>query len=498
MTADTPLPSGLPDVDRQWGGLAAGHAYLLVGRAGAGRSALALRTARAAVEAGDRCLMISPREPEALVETARGVGLDLAAAHGDGLLRLLRIPPAAELATRGSDGLAQSYRDLAALVASDRPGRVVVEDFTPLVQFGTFERFHDAFSDLVGAFRSQGVTLVIGLGDPANEASQRLLGVVEGLVDGTVRLGAGGDLVLETPNPVDYPSSDGASVDVAPPSEPAAPPVAAPLAVATQAAGPAPTLGSPAPPPGGFEATFAVSETPAPEAPSPEDAARPAPAAAPAAPVAEAPRAEAPGASGAGGPVATEPVPTEIVPPPPPDPSLLVAGGDLFGHDPADSLFEQGFLADSGRQPAAEPAPEPEVEAASPPGPAAAGSAFRAALDAAFDARADGTPFVVVALRMDPASPGAAHFETLEAGLRSALRSGDEVWVDGPRARAAAVLPKSGPEAGQELFAALQSHLRATLGAEAAGLLQSVAAVTLVDGRPFEDAARLLAYAVDG
>ena len=216
------------------------------------------------------------------------------------------------------------------------------------------------------------------------------------------------------------------------------------------------------------------------------------------------------------------PAATEITRPPTPDPSLLVAHADPFGqdvfghdphgHDPADALFEQGFLADSGRQPlaaASDPSPWPAPPAAqaptSPPSFAPLGAAapadpdagFRAALDAAFAGRTSGTPFVVVALRIDPASPDAEHFEALEAGLRSALRGGDEVMVDRPRKRIAAVLPASGAEAGQALFGRLQSHVRAALGATADGVLQSVAAVTVVDGQPFQTAADLLAYAVE-
>ena len=522
MTAATPLPSGLPAVDRQWGGLVTGHTYLLVGRAGAGRSALALQIVRAVTEAGERCLVISPRAPEALVEVAHGVGLDLAEAHAAGRLRLLRIPPAADLASRGSDGLAAAYRDLVALVASDRPSRVVIEDFTPLVQFDTFERFHDAFSDLVGALRDQDVTLVIGLGDPANEASQRLLDVVETQVDGTIRLGDDGDLVLGVPARVsyppdtDFPPSDGASVETSVP--------------VPQAAGPAPTeplsdaaadadgsheevdpfaalaVSDPEPSQGiqsasaanesaeGFETTFAVSGMQPEAAEAPTGAAAPPPEAR-----------LAPGASGPGGPLETE-----IVPPPPPDPSLLGAGSDTFPDDPADALFEQGFLVDSGRQPGVIAPPPPVPSTASAPAPPSFASLgttapassrapeFRSTLDAAFARRTAGGPFLVVALRMDPASPSASHFGALEESLRSALRSGDALWSDASRTRLAVVMPESEPDAGQALFASLQSALRDALGATAEDVLQSVAAVTIVNGDPFESAGDLLAYAVGG
>ena len=206
--------------------------------------------------------------------------------------------------------------------------------------------------------------------------------------------------------------------------------------------------------------------------------------------------------------------PTEIIPAPPPDPSLLAPdadpfgtdtfGADVHGHDPADALFEQGFLADSGPQPLARrPAPASGAPAGlpsfAPLGAAAPApdAGFRSALDAAFAGRAGGTPFVVVALRLDPQSPDAVHFGALEDGLRSALRDGDEILVDGARKRAAVVLPSSGPEAAQALFGRLQAHVRAALGAEAEGVLQSVAAVTIADGQPFQTAADLLAYAVE-
>ena len=500
MTAVPPLPSGLPDVDRQWGGFAAGRAYLLVGRAGAGRSALALQTARAAVDDGQRCVVLSPRAPAELVDEGRRVGLDLAAAHAAGQLRLLRIPDAAALVARGPDGLATSYRDLGALVAAARPTRVVVEDFTPLVQFDTFEGFQDAFSALVDAVRAAPTTLVVGLGDPANDASRQLLAVVEGLVDGTIRVGAGGDLVLGLPGPVAYPSSDGASVD------------AEPRAVEPDAADPAavhpPDVEADAPEAGAPDAT--VRELAPPAEPVADVDADPPHPLVPAFPTPDAfaldpgpaPREER-GAHGHGAP------PAVVVPPPAPDPALLAPTGDPFGYEPADALFEEGYLADSAGgevvgqvPPPALPEP-PAVPSFTPLGAAPApdpGIAFRTALDASFEGRDAGTgpPFVVAALRMDPAAPQAAHFGAVEAGLRSALRPADRLLVDAPRKRAAAVLPRSGPDDAQALFGELQAHLRAALGAEAEGVLQAVAAVTVPDGQPFETSADLVRYAFEG
>ncbi len=506
-----PSPSGLTAVDRQWGGFASGRAYLLVGRAGAGRSSLAFQIVRAAVDDGVRCLVISPRAPEALVEVARGVGLDLAQAHGAGQLRLLRIPAAADLAKRGPDGLAQSYRDLVGLVERDRPGRVVIEDFTPLVQFDTFERFHDAFSALVRDLGDLGATLVVGLGDPANDASRRLIDLVGSLVEGTIQLSASGNVLLSTPGPVapsapaaapeEAPpaaSSDGASGEApAPPSFPLDLPDDAPAAPPSEAQAPAPTEAAEVPPAGSTNDGASV-ET---DAPHP--------------PVQTLALASAPAATVDG------PPPTDLIEPLVADPDLaLPPPEDPFGDDEIDAILGQGFVADSSMgvhaPPAAPQAAAPSFSFLSGPastnvqlptfaplagGPKAARSpaeAFRDHLRASFEARDERTPFLVVAVRIEPSQPEAIHFPTVEGALRSTLGEEDHLLSDEMRRRAIVLLPGSGPESGQVLFAGLQAHLRADLGDRAEAVLSAVGAVTIPDGQPFTSPEDLMAYAFEG
>ena len=480
MADSTLSPSGLPTVDAQWGGLGAGSATLLVGRAGAGRTALALQSAGATVAGGGQALLLSPRTPEALLEAGTAGGFDLRAAHATGRFRVLRIPAAQDLAARGSDGLDKAYLDLTGLVQKSRPDRVVVEDLTPLVQFDTFERFRAAFDRFAEAVRETGASLVVGLGEPANDASEQLLAVVRDAVDGVVTLAADGE-------------------------------------------------------PPHLSRTSDDAEAPQPEAPQPE------------APQPEAPQPEAPQPE----PVAAEPpqrratdqmpddLPqTRIVPPPEASAELLAPAGDAFGGDPAASMFDQGYLVDSGASgvvgviptppaapgqptamsPPAPTAPAPATPAPATPAPAtpapAALPAFaplagpaapapdpaaevRQTLDAAFAARAQGAPFLVVAVRMDPAAPEAAHFFAVADGLRRALRAEDRLLVDLPRRRGVVVLPGVGAEGATALFARLQGHLRATLADEAEAVLAAVAAVSIPDGQPFASTADLLAYAYE-
>ena len=549
-TALMSQPSGLADVDRQWGGLDAGHTYLLVGRAGAGRSSLALRAVQATVAGREKCLLLSPRPPSELVEIGAEVGFDLAAAHGDGLLRPLRIPTAAELAERGADGLETAYRDLVALARSEGAARVVVEDFTPLVQFDSFERLEEAFAALVADFRALEATLVVGLGAPANDASRQLLDVVRGAADGMVQVQDDGGLALDPAPPADPFAGDPFADDdeaAAPPSllsdiafVPAVPdrdgdPFAAdedgaPEAQAADTAsadaeatgsrdpdetgrydaeggaaenGAAETNDPEAPPEAGETETddvdaqntadgdAAESAAERSEADAPAGDAEPAAGAPP--PSEAAPPAE-PSASDAGSPEAA------VVPPPPVDPGLLHPNADdPFASDPADALMEQGYLADS-RGAASPDAAVLAPAAFAPPADVPEGSeaAFRRALASAFQTRSAGVPFLVVAARMQPGSTEAAHFPSVAAALRSALPEGARMISNDARKRAIVLLSVSGAEAGQALFAALQSNLRQTVGDDAEATLQAISAVTVPDAQPFTTPADLMTYAYDG
>ncbi|MDT0630957.1 ATPase domain-containing protein [Rubrivirga sp. S365] len=429
-------PSGLPAVDRQWGGFDAGATYLLVGTGGAGRSAL--QAARATVDGGGACLLLSPRSPDELAETGRGVGFDLAAAHGSGLLHPLRIPTAAALAERGSDDLEAAYRGLIGLVRSQSPARVVVEDATPLVQFDSAERLEEAFAGLAASLRALGSTLVVGLGAPADGASDEALDVVRRVADGVVRVGEDGELTLD-PAP-----------NAAPPDDE--------------------RVGTP------FLSEVVFD--------APADGARSGGAVSP---------------QGAGAKAAPAP-PAAVIAPPAVDPALLHAGDGLPGVDPADALLEQGYLADSsGDGQSSPPAPAPPAVAPAPPEPApeSPDAAFRSALADAFQARSADAPFLVVAVRMEPAAPEAAHFADVAAAVGRSLPNAAHLLTDDDRKRLIVLLPAAGAEAGQALFEALRADLRQSVGAPAEATLRAISAVTIPDAQPFETPADLMAYAFD-
>ncbi|MEL6615038.1 MAG: ATPase domain-containing protein [Bacteroidota bacterium] len=406
--ASTPTPSGIAALDAQWGGLRPGSAALLVGRAGAGRTTLALRAVQAAVEVGQTCLFLSPRAPEALQATARQAGLDLGALHKTGRMRVLRIPSAKDLAAKGEAGLDSAYRDLGGLAASAGAQRIVIEDFTPLVQYGTFEAFGEAFDGLRSAFADVGAAFLLGLGEPANAASQTLLDVVQARVDATVRIAPGASeptVTVASPEPA---ATQPATPEPLAPEAPETAPLTTPDPFGTAPRAPFPPdpfadvparpsaphvpLDLSAPPAfpdapsndgasipheaplGGAFPVDAPTEPPAPEPLAPE-AVAPDPFAEATAPAGFAPFSPEPAppeASGEAVPAdpfgADGPAPpsgilrADVEPAPAPDPELLTPKADMFARDPGHSFFEGGYLVDSrGAKtiPVSSAAPEP-------------------------------------------------------------------------------------------------------------------------------------------
>ena len=392
---------------------------LLVGRASTGRTALALSSVNAAIRAGETCLLLSPRDASALNAAGKAAELDLAALHRTGRLRVLRIPSAQSLAAKGNAGLESAYRDLSGLAAKSNATRVVIEDFTPLVQFSSFDAFGEAFDTLRESIG--GAALIIGLGEPANEASQALIQEVQARVDGTVHVSMDAGvprvefdgaemepeetsdfLAPEDPSPPgDFPDPDPVPLsefepDTDPPGP--APALVSPLVNPDLASEPP---SDPALPDYDPESEISTSDgaSVAIEEPSsydlgpPDDP--PAPAAFdPPAPDSFDPPALAsfepptldsfePPAPASFDPPAPDsfdpPAPEPLDPPAPqglqrasiepaaaPDPDLLAPSMDPFGRDPGEAFFENGYLVDS-QGGTSRAAPAAAIPAAAPP-----------------------------------------------------------------------------------------------------------------------------------
>jgi len=519
MSPTLPLsPSGISSVDANWGGLTKGGTYLLIGHARTGRPRHVMTTVRAAVEAGEHCLLISARPQAALIAQAAEIGFDLPRASQLEQVRLLKSPHGKELAALGDEGLTRALEDLIQLAQTHQAGRVVMDDFSSFVQFRVFGAFAEVFRGLVRDAAVAETTFVLGLGEPANEASKNLLRFVEREVAGTIHATSdvGGENHFELiPGSADVSLTEPLATPFAPISPFMEVPVEASLDAPVQPEAPRPGTA----PPGLEGPTLPPFELSIPEA----------------------------GGDGSDLPVDTPDLTADLAPdltaslnepPPTPDPvspssadpppqtSGDTAWAQITPVSPEDAPFPfdeldtflsgrarldpGGYFVDSAAPTSPQHStsePEPNLEKAAsavqqaaypklfePISPANPTTDFRQALADAY-AQRETAPFLVMALRIPEDDPYADVFPAVTEGVRIGVGQAGTLLTGSYRL--IALIPNAGADVARNVFAILKAHLRTVVPDKADAALQHVNAMAVPNGEPFKTADELFGYAFE-
>ena len=126
--------------------------------------------------------------------------------------------------------------------------------------------------------------------------------------------------------------------------------------------------------------------------------------------------------------------------------------------------------------------------------------AFRTRLQHHFNSHdVAGTPFVLLALRMDrrDGQTGPFDFEFILDLAQNALRPQDDILVDFERERIIVLLAGSRQAESQQFFGRLKQALRSEVPDQADALVHSVAAIEVANGERFPNAEEFLTYALD-
>ncbi|MFQ5569321.1 MAG: RAD55 family ATPase [Rhodothermales bacterium] len=184
----TTTHSGIDIVDQYWGGLYQGGSYLIRGGSAENRHALTLRFLQASVATQELALVISPGRPQGLMQQADSLGFNLREAHDKGLLKLLRFPPASALQTLGDEGLDRILSDVVSLIRQYHPHRVVIDDFTPFVQFHSVDRLRQAFGPMLEHLAPLDLTLLLVMSEPAREPAHRVATFISDQMTGVLHI----------------------------------------------------------------------------------------------------------------------------------------------------------------------------------------------------------------------------------------------------------------------------------------------------------------------
>jgi archaellum biogenesis ATPase FlaH len=179
---------GIESVDQSWGGLFEGGRYLTYGTNASGRSLLPAAFIAAATRSLQTSLLVSRLRSADLAIQATSLGFDFPQAVNSGLLRVSRTPFELELIDRDDDSLESSLKVLASLIVDATADRVVIDDFSAFARFSSFDRFRTAFARLITELEHIPSTILIGMPEPANDASRRIIDYMGTLMTGCLHV----------------------------------------------------------------------------------------------------------------------------------------------------------------------------------------------------------------------------------------------------------------------------------------------------------------------
>ena len=182
--------SGIPLVDKVWGGLYKGGTYMLVGARKSGRTLLSLQYAMESARQNNVCLYFTSMRPKDLLIQAASIDLDLQAYMNQNLIIVVRVATPSDLFESGNidDFLAEYLNDIVTVVDQYNPQKVVFDELTPFIGFNDLSLLQYSFSKTCEAIEESGITSLYVVAEPASEASQAIVDTLNTSATGIIKL----------------------------------------------------------------------------------------------------------------------------------------------------------------------------------------------------------------------------------------------------------------------------------------------------------------------
>ena len=122
------LQSGIPLIDKAWGGLYQGGTYLLVGAHKSGRTTLALEYVKECIAQNEICLFFTTRRPKDLILQAASINIDLQNDIEQNNVVVIRVDSSISLSEKREPDsvLAEYIKDIIDLVEQYQPAKIEI------------------------------------------------------------------------------------------------------------------------------------------------------------------------------------------------------------------------------------------------------------------------------------------------------------------------------------------------------------------------------------
>lgn len=183
-------PSGIPLIDRAWGGLYRGGTYLLIGAHKSGRTTLALELSKECSEQDEVCLFFTTRRPKDLIMQASSIGYDIQNQMMQNNVIIIRVDSSINLGDKSEQDhvLADYLQDIIGLVEQYQPSKIIFDELTSFLGFTDLKSLEDVFTKTVEYIEDFGVTSIFILGDPITVAAKQVVDLLASHSTGVIYL----------------------------------------------------------------------------------------------------------------------------------------------------------------------------------------------------------------------------------------------------------------------------------------------------------------------
>ncbi len=182
--------SGIPFVDKNWGGFYTGSTYLINGQPKSGKTSTALQYAYNIASGGEVCVFFTNVRPRKLIVNAYSQGLNIQPLIDDNKLIILRmVPPKIERIQREHDEyLSEFLYDIIKVADEYKPSGIVFDELTQYMGFADKEMFRDVFNEVVETLEDNLITSVFVMKEATSSDEVYFAKQLEDIVNGVINL----------------------------------------------------------------------------------------------------------------------------------------------------------------------------------------------------------------------------------------------------------------------------------------------------------------------
>ena len=174
------LSSGIPLVDKTWGGFYIGGTYFLIGPHKSGKTILGIQCARECARQKQVCLYFTALKPKDLLIHSATIDFDMEAFINQNLIIVIKIalPSMSNISGKHDEELAVHWNEITRVIEQYKPDKIVFDDFTPFMGFHNYAALTEVFRRSMEVIEHYQTTNLFIFSDPANNISENLVNSV--------------------------------------------------------------------------------------------------------------------------------------------------------------------------------------------------------------------------------------------------------------------------------------------------------------------------------